>query len=478
MDLSLSKVSATITFTLDVYDTTALAKLVVPSFTLPSGSTWRVVITMSGTPSSKMPKPLTYKVTGANFAGVTKTFRVNRPLDSNGKVFFAVTIQRQKGGTWTTYDSTILSGGNAVVPQAPARRVTLPSFGVNVHVMIPQLRTPGSLSPLLDKISGHANVKLVRCSAPWSYVQPTSGAWDAFALSQLDAFADWLRANNMKWVVALAGVAPSWETGSSAIAVPANMNDYATYINTFLTRYGDVVGVVENMNEPNSSNPLVGRLGFTYANLIATQQTLYNTTKAYNSAIPVATPAIAFGDAPYLQTLYDNGIKPYFDLANIHPYDFRFDMVGNSGPDGAHNGVAVDPAISWGDEAGRPYSPTHGVQYIYETMQANGDGAKQIIVGEWGCSTSFTAPNKTKSTLDVTQAQQAAYVRTVVRQMARDSRVYGFICYMLYDNPFNAAGPVAYDITNWNQNFGMMTPYGAYEKPALATWLSTVDNPA
>jgi len=470
--------SSDATFTIDVYDTTALAKIVVPAFTLPSGWTWRTVITMHGTPSSKMPKPIVYRNYGRNFPGTTQTFRVNRPLDSNGKVFFSVVIQRQKGGTWTTYDSAVISGGNAVVPRAPAKRNPLPSFGVNVHVAIPRFREPGSLSPMLSHLAGHDNVQLVRAAAPWAYLQPASGPFDSAMLSQMDAFADWLRANNMKWMVALPGIAPSWETGSSTIAVPANMSDYANYINTFLIRYGDIVAVVENMNEPNSDNPLVGRLGFTYANLVTTQQTLYNTVKAHDTSIKVATPAIAFGDAPYLQSLYNNGIKPYFDLANIHPYDFRFDMVGTSGPSGNGNGVAADPAVSWPDEAGRPNSPTHGVQYVYETMQANGDGGKQIIVGEWGTSTSFTGQNQTKSTLDVTQAQQALYTRTAMRQAARDSRVYAFIIYMLYDNAFNAAGPIPYDIKSWFQGFGMMAPYGGYTKPALTAFLSTADNPA
>lgn len=482
MDLVLHRAGVTATFTLDTYPVTARASLVVPAINLPAGRTFRVITTLSATPADVMPPPIVSQVDGAAYPGSTQTLRMHLPLAGAGQVNFLVAVYEQVAGVWSLYDSTLASGGSVPVPQAPAVLAARPHWGANCHVFIPQTRVAGSLTPMLNKTLG-SQVKVFRASAPWSYVAPASAAWDAGAQAQMDAFANWLRTNGGTWMVALAALPAAWGTvGGVAVGPPpANWATFDTFLDAFLARYGDIISVVENVNEPNGSAGFVGNNGWTWANFLTSQQHLFNRVAAYNAAngrtIKVAGPALAFGDSTYLQTMYDNGFGPYMDLVNIHPYSTRFDRVGTGGAGGNSNGVDTDPLIGWGDEAGREYDLLHGVQACAEVMAANGDAAKQIVVGECGHSTSFTGLGKRQSTFDVSLAQQADRVTTLARQAARDARIWGLVIYMLYDNNANAAGMLAQDITVWQQNYGLTGPGGQVDKPSLAAYLATTANP-
>lgn len=476
MDIPLHVAGITVTITPTINPLTGIVSVAVPARALPAGRTFRSVVTISATPVDIMPSPTTAQVDGNTPPAATYTYRFHVPLDTTGVVNALVLIEEQINGVWVVYDSALWS---QAIPQAPGVLAVAarPKFGVNTHVFIPKLRAAGSMTPMLNKAKD-PNVKLYRASAPWSYMAPTSAAFDATAQGQCDAFADWLRANQGKWVVSLHAIPAAWAaTGGDLGAHPANWADYDTFIDTFLARYGDVIEIVENVNEPNSSTPYVGQHGRTWADFAITQQHLYNRTKAYNPAIQVAGPALAYGDATYLDTMYQQGFGPYMDLINVHPYNIRWDVTGTAGATGNNAGITGDPLVGWKDEAGKPNDFLNGIQAIYEVMAAHGDGGKKILVGEWGVATSFTGLNKSQSTLDASLADQSKQLVTTVRQAMRDSRIYAYLVYMIYDNAADTNGIVPFDIKNWQHNFGLTSSFGDIDKPSLAAFKAAIANP-
>lgn len=476
MDLPLTTAGVTVTVTPTINLLTGIITVSVPAMALPAGRTFRTVTVISGTPTDVMPMSVSSQVDGQTPPASVSTYRFHLPLDGVGEINVLVVVQEQVNGIWIDYDFVTWQQAVAQAPGVLASAAR-PLVGINAHVFIPQHRIAGSLTPMLNKLIG-SNVTLVRASAPWSYMAPTSAAFDAGAQAQCDAFADWLRANACKWVVSLPATPAAWGAiGGTLYSPPNNWADYDVFLDAFLARYGDVIAIVENINEPNGSAPLIGSYNWTWPLMLASQQHLYNRTKAYNPAILVTGPAIAWGDAAYTDTMYVQGLGPYMDLMNIHPYDLRFDRVGTSGLNGNSNGITIDPIVGWNDEAGKSRDLLHGIQAVYEVMQAHGDGSKKILVGEWGIATSFTGQNKKQSTLDASLDQQKNEIVTAVRQVMRDSRVYGFLLYMLYDNAADSNAITPFDITNWQHNFGVTSPYGSVDKPSLAAFKTAIANP-
>ena len=83
----------------------------------------------------------------------------------------------------------------------------------------------------------------------------------------------------------------------------------------------------------------------------------------------------AWNDLKFLQAIYDNGVKNYFDALGSHPYGFYFPPEQDPG--------------GWAD------NPVHGNMYVnglafrrseqhYQVMADNGDSGKQIWATEWG----------------------------------------------------------------------------------------------
>lgn len=476
MNFVLSKVGASVTITSVLNSLTGITTASYPTLNLPAGRTFRTVVVISGTPSDAMPPAISSQVDGNLVPAASFTYRFHLPLDSTGTVNTLILIEEQVAGVWYVFD---FATDTLNVPQAPAvlASAARPVMGVNAHVFIPKTPPPGYLTPMLNRVAG-SNVKLFRGSAPWSYLAPTSAAMDPVALAASDAIATWLRANNAKWVVCLHAIPAAWAAvGGVFGAPPANWADFDAYLDAFLARYGDIIAVVENVNEPNSSSPLIGKNGWDWPTFMLSQQHLYNRAKAYNANLLVAGPGLAFGDSAYLDTMYQQGFGPYMDLVNFHPYGTRFDRGGTTGVSGTGAGLVRDPLIGWNDEVGRQYDILHGIQAMAEVMAAHGDQAKKLLIGEWGVSTSFTGPNKQQSSLDVSLADQSKQIVTAVRQVMRDSRVYAFLLYMLYDNAADANGVQPFDITNWGHGFGLMSPRGDTAKPSLAAYLNAIANP-
>ena len=92
-------------------------------------------------------------------------------------------------------------------------------------------------------------------------------------------------------------------------------------------------------------------------------------------------PAVGI-DAPpnFLNDMYLNGAKGYFDAIGMHPYVFP-------------GGIAADPSNGWSDLA-----------RAHDVMTLNGDGDKKVWMTEFG------APTSAPSAEGVSQEEQAKQI--------------------------------------------------------------------
>lgn len=133
--------------------------------------------------------------------------------------------------------------------------------------------------------------------------------------------------------------------------------------------------------------------------------------------------------------------------------------------------------MAWGDVSLDPYHLVAGLSAMRAVMAANGD-AKNVWVTEYGFLTAFSGPNETNSGWDSTEAQQAAWLATAMRQAAAIPYLDAFCVYMLYDNAW--AGTSSWspnptrNIGSIQQWWGLVDFANVRTKPAYTTVTNTI----
>jgi hypothetical protein len=182
---------------------------------------------------------------------------------------------------------------------------------------------------------------------------------------------------------------PAWAVpaGDPAVATPpANDAQYAQFAGAVAQRYAGKVSAYEVWNEPNAAT-----FWYPAPDPAAYTKLLQAAYPAIKTADPSATviggvvgwvtdsPGLAISPAKYVQAMYNDGAKGYFDALSYHPYQYQVPF-GNGGPYGSA-------------------SPINQLALMHQEMVANGDGSKQIWATEYGEPTSV-----------VSEAQQASFI--------------------------------------------------------------------
>ena len=206
------------------------------------------------------------------------------------------------------------------------------------------------------------NARWMRVHIDWHAIEKVQGQFD---WGYVDHWVDGARQRGMK-VLGLIVNTPEWAKapGTALYGPPINAADYATFAATVVTRYRDRVSDWEIWNEPN----LPRFLGFAERQAAVYTGLLKAAYPAIKSVQPDATviaaglsPAVGI-DAPpnFLNDMYLNGAKGYFDAIGMHPYVFP-------------GGIAADPSNGWSDLA-----------RAHDVMTLNGDGDKKVWLTEFG----------------------------------------------------------------------------------------------
>ncbi|BDX33128.1 hypothetical protein TUM20985_36750 [Mycobacterium antarcticum] len=234
------------------------------------------------------------------------------------------------------------------------------------------------------------SARWMRVHIDWHAIEKVRGQfnWD-----YVDRWIDGARARGMR-VLGLLTNTPDWAKvpGTALYAPPIDPGDYAAFAATVAKRYRDRVTDWEVWNEPN----LPRFLGFAdsrAAVYVGLLKAAYPAIKAVqpNSTVMSAglSPAVGVdGPANFLNDMYLNGAKGYFDAVAMHPYVFP-------------GGLAEDPDNSWSDLA-----------RAHDVMTLNGDGDKKVWMTEFGAPTSDPAAE------GVSQQEQAQQILDVLAGVA------------------------------------------------------------
>lgn len=352
--------------------------------------------------------------------------------------------------------NTILGGVAQALPGDPSFRGTS-GYGLNLQGMsnnpaIAELRLPTAAKEL--------NLGYIRLSASWADIEATDGN---YSWTELDAQIALANKYNLR-VLLIPYETPSWArpvgaptNWDGAKYPPADSQDYADFMTALVTRYAPQ-GVLdyEIWNEPNLdrfwkdtlSNPKPNVEH--YVELLSAAYTAaHDVNDNVNIIAGSLSPAGDLGDgttiAPmtFLEQMYAEGAKNYFDSLSFHPYSF---------PD------LPSTDVNW--NAWQIMSKVYGSQQsLRSVMTANNDSSKKIWLTEFGAPTDgYSAA--------VSEAQHAAIMEEAIQLHASYDWVGPLFFYDYRDTepPVNDTSPTAPDREPW---FGMYR-YDGTAKPAAA----------
>jgi spore germination protein YaaH len=256
----------------------------------------------------------------------------------------------------------------------------------------------------------------VKFQMAWKDVEPAQGdyswgMWD----NLINAYHD----NGIQILLSIPK-APDWarpfDDDKSVEGPPQDPGLYARFAGLVADRYRAKVQAVEVWNEQNLWYEAGGVGRINAANYVQLLQLSYRTIKGTNPDMIVVSGALtpagtvggaAVDDVEYLNQMYANGVKGFFDALGAHPSGY------NCPANGDWRTVQDPTATSFRG----PFENRHhswcfrGTMEAYrEVMVANGDGNKAIIPTEFGWAVSGNPQPGYEYARDNTLEEQAQWI--------------------------------------------------------------------
>lgn len=290
------------------------------------------------------------------------------------------------------------------------------------------VNTPTGLTSASDSLVSGLGVGWVRSFAPWNSYEPSRGGLSAGMVRVLEEGIGGLPAGT-KVLIDLVDT-PQWESGSSDLAAPPrNPADYARFAGAMAKRFAGRVSAWEIWNEEDAAGWWAG--GPDPAAYTKLLQDAYHAIKSADPHATVVLGGLTGNDYEFLEELYKQGAKGYFDAAAVHT-DTACNTV--SPYEALHNGPN-DPRINrWA---------FLGYRTMHEVMLAHGDSSP-IWMTELGWN---TAPGLCQSgrwagqkAAGVSRETQALFLREAYHCLAQDPYVPVGIWYGLQESELNGLG--------------------------------------
>lgn len=214
----------------------------------------------------------------------------------------------------------------------------------------------------------------------------------------------------------------SWWDRGVVYYPPTNPQDYADMARWVTNRYGTKLAGLEVWNEPNPSQNF-WKSSDPAGDYVRLLKAAYPAAKAGNPDVPVLAGSLSQADVPFLNQLYDKGMKGSYDALAIHPYnEWR------------------SPWDMWQDQW-KQYTFLPGMRWVRQTQLAHGD-TTPLWLTEYGWSSC------SGDKVCVSPQQQAAYTAQSTQVLAGESYVRGYTIYDLSDEGTSA--------TTVNDNYGIV----------------------
>ena len=289
----------------------------------------------------------------------------------------------------------------ATTPPPAAPSVLSNRFGIATGGNI-EWANDANLARELDGY-GQIGAGWIRFDIKWSIVEASRGTFNWTIYDRLVAEASKRGIS----IVANLAYTPSWARPAGAAddkVAPVNVADFATFARAAVVRYAPKgVRHYEIWNEPNISafwKPAPDPAKYTELLKAA-----YRSIKSGDASVQVLAGAFSpkggYNDPQcgtggttvdinplnFLEQMYANGAKGYFDALSHHPY------AGSSGPTGTHR------CNAWFEMAGT--SPS-----LVSMLAANGDQGKKIWATEFGTDLAWVGGSESKQASQLSDAMR------------------------------------------------------------------------
>ncbi len=265
----------------------------------------------------------------------------------------------------------------------------------------------------------------VRLWASWEQTQPGPATWDQHMLDVSNQSVNEAKAKGLK-VLMVVQRSPAWASGGKGgIHPPTDPSTFGAAMGGFAAKIPGV-DAWELWNEEDETIFWAG--GADPAKYAAMVKSAYPAIKAAQPNDIVVTGATVGNNFDFIEALYGQGIKGYFDAVGVHT-DTACLVNG--------------PDVHYRDEQGKigRYTFT-GYREVHSVMARHGDGDKPIWMTELGWNTQDDSPGSCSTgmwagqkPLGVSEDQQAEFLTQAYRCLAADPYVQVALWFGIQDIP-------------------------------------------
>jgi hypothetical protein len=257
------------------------------------------------------------------------------------------------------------------------------------------------------------HAQAVRIDVSWAALQPSAGQLAPAALAALDNVVRTAVGNGVK-VIMLVQSTPCWASsapprieracvpGGSSDAdawAPQRPADFGAFVAGLTQRYRGALAAIEVWNEPDYSGEQYLAGPNKAQNYAAILKAAYTAIKSVDASLPVLGGAIVGPNGGFLDALYANGIKGYYDGLAVHFYTLTIASL----------------------------------RAIHEVQLQNGD-TTPLWLDEFGWSSCWPRQKTQAEQGCVTQRVQATNLVNMTRALARTPYVAAEVFYKLRDS--------------------------------------------
>lgn len=221
---------------------------------------------------------------------------------------------------------------------------------MGINTLLNEETDPAKVQRSLDMIAA-AGFTFVRQMFPWSDIEPAKGVYTdprtgASTWTKYDRIVNLAASLNLQ-IIARLDSPPAWARAGQPnldkfpVGPPNNDADFAGFVSAFVTRYRGKVHYIQIWNEPNLQGEWGGQ-PIDPARFTQLLKAAYVAAKQADPGIVVLMPGLAptdqtgptnLSDLLFLEAMYKDGAKPYFDIAvamvygyGYSPYDRRVEF--------------------------------------------------------------------------------------------------------------------------------------------------------
>jgi hypothetical protein len=305
---------------------------------------------------------------------------------------------------------------NYVPPKDVPLKVPSISYGINAHMFYVDRQQVVSWLK-------ETNVRWVRQQISWRDIE-VNGQPGVFIWDELDKIVDSLYLNGFHIMLSPVGTPDMYKAANSKL--PVDTNNFGRFMGELSKRYQGKVDAYEIWNEQNLASEVGAPIQPNrYVAMLAKGSGAVKANDPYAfvvlgalSPAGFSDPNIVIDDVEYLKQLYDynNGEirkNNYYDAVGVHPGS------NCNPPDSLYPSQTVSTGVcnGWKDHASFYFRRIEGIRQV---MVDKGDEGRQMMLTEFGWSSTPNPAPGYEYASQVSEQQQADYIKRAFQKAQSD----------------------------------------------------------